>query len=93
MELLIFTPASFGCVQMLVWLAKMRGKILLEINFWSTGTNHHDPWPPSRRMIGPHFFGCGSRKWLAYMKNVSWVIKPECNMVIFTSGESLKASL
>ena len=89
----MLTPASFGCAQILVWLAIMNGKTLLEINFLSAGTDYRDPWPSSSRMIGPQLFGRDARKGLTYIKNVSWVIERVCNVRIFIPGESLKASL
>jgi len=82
----LFTPASFGCDQMLVWLAKKKGKTLLSKKYFNAYLFQQLPCPSRNKMTGPWFGGKAETKCLAYTMKTSCVMLPLLVVSTATSG-------
>ena len=82
----LFTPASFGCDQMLVWLAKKKGKTLLSKKYFNAYLFQRLPCPSRNKMTGPWFGGKAETKCLAYTMKTSCIMLPLLVVSTTTSG-------
>jgi len=90
---LLFTPASFGCDQMLVWLARKNGNTLLSMRNLRAFLFQWLPWPSRNKMTGPCPQGKLDTKCIAYTKNTSCVMLPLPVVCMTTSGMSSNPSV